>query len=79
MNLQVDGERLRQELDDLGYISSEPAPVVTRVVFTHADMRARNFLRALPLLTNRHRSTDSFRLGCRSAHRGPGSLVVAWA
>ncbi len=47
MNLEVDQNRLRWELDDLGGISSEPSPVVTRVVFTPADLRARAFLKAL--------------------------------
>ena len=47
MNLQIDGDRLYRELHDLGAISSEPAPVVTRVVFTEADMRARRFIKTL--------------------------------
>jgi len=32
--LHVDQQRLNRELDELAAISSEPAPVVTRVVFT---------------------------------------------
>jgi ureidoglycolate amidohydrolase len=44
---QVDQDRLRWELDDLGSISSEASPVVTRVVFTEADLRARAFMKAL--------------------------------
>ena len=44
---QVDQDRLRWELDDLGSISSEASPVVTRVVFTEADLRARAFLKSL--------------------------------
>ena len=47
MNLQIDGDRLYRELHDLGAISSEPAPVVTRVVFSEADLRARRFIRTL--------------------------------
>jgi acetylornithine deacetylase/succinyl-diaminopimelate desuccinylase-like protein len=47
MNLRIDGDRLYRELHDLGAISSEPAPVVTRVVFSEADLRARRFIRTL--------------------------------
>jgi ureidoglycolate amidohydrolase len=47
MNLMIDADRLNQELDTLGAISSEPAPVVTRVVFTDADLRARDFVKGL--------------------------------
>jgi ureidoglycolate amidohydrolase len=47
MNLCIDRERLVAELDALGAISSEPSPVVTRVVFTEADMRARDFVKKL--------------------------------
>ena len=39
----VDSERLDQELEALGAISAEPVPVVTRVVFTDADLRAPRF------------------------------------
>ncbi len=49
MNLTVDQERLSGELDRLGAISSEPAPVVTRVVFSEADLRARRFVKDLCL------------------------------
>jgi ureidoglycolate amidohydrolase len=47
MKLQIDRERLVQELDALGAISHEPAPVVTRVVFTEADVRGREFVKSL--------------------------------
>lgn len=47
MNLAVDADRLRRELDELGAISSEPSPVVTRVVFTEADLRARAYMKRL--------------------------------
>ena len=38
---------LTAELETLGDISSEPAPVVTRVVFTEADLRARAYVKGL--------------------------------
>src|SRR5437588_7592192 len=46
-NLMVDRERVASELEELGRISSEPPPVVTRVVFTEADLRAREFVKQL--------------------------------
>jgi ureidoglycolate amidohydrolase len=49
VNLTIDRDRLSRELDLLGAISAEPAPVVTRVVYTEPDMRARRFLRELCL------------------------------
>ena len=45
--IRIDGKRLARELDDLGKISAEPFPVVTRVVYTEADLRAREFVKAL--------------------------------
>jgi ureidoglycolate amidohydrolase len=47
MNLQIDQARLVHELDALGEISEAPPPVVTRVVFTAADLRAREFVKGL--------------------------------
>jgi ureidoglycolate amidohydrolase len=45
--LTVEQDRVAAELEELGRISSEPAPVVTRVVFTAADLRAREFVKRL--------------------------------
>lgn len=47
MKIEVDHARLSRDLDSLGAISAEPAPVVTRVVFTEADLRARTFVKQL--------------------------------
>jgi ureidoglycolate amidohydrolase len=47
MNLSIDQSRLARELDELGAISSEPSPVVTRVVFSDADIRARAYMKGL--------------------------------
>jgi ureidoglycolate amidohydrolase len=47
MKLDIDQERLATELDALGAISQEAPPVVTRVVFTEADLRGREFVRKL--------------------------------
>ncbi len=47
MKIEVDRDRLVRELESLGAISSEPAPVVTRVVFTAADLRARAFVKQI--------------------------------
>jgi len=47
MKLDIDQHRLSGELDTLGAISQEPPPVVTRVVFTEADLRGREFVKNL--------------------------------
>ena len=39
--------RLQKEIDDLALFSENPAPVVTRVLFSEADLRARNFVKNL--------------------------------
>ena len=41
MNLAIDRERLVSEIEALGQISEAEPPVVTRIVFTQADLRAR--------------------------------------
>jgi N-carbamoyl-L-amino-acid hydrolase len=47
MKIEIDRERLAAELDALGAISQEAPPVVTRVVFTEADVRGREFVKSL--------------------------------
>jgi ureidoglycolate amidohydrolase len=47
MNLEIDQQRLSRELEALGAISEAPPPVVTRVVFSEADLRARAFVKRL--------------------------------
>ena len=47
MKIEIDCDRLSRELEGLAAISSEPAPAVTRVVFTDADLRARVFVKHL--------------------------------
>jgi ureidoglycolate amidohydrolase len=47
MKLSIDQDRLTRELDELGAISEAPSPVVTRVVFTEADLRGRAYLKKL--------------------------------
>jgi ureidoglycolate amidohydrolase len=46
MNLQIDGELLVSEIETLATFSEAEAPVVTRIVFTPADLRARAWLKA---------------------------------
>src|SRR5574337_387590 len=41
MNLQIEQSRLQSEIDALAQITEAEPPVVTRVVFTEADLRAR--------------------------------------
>jgi ureidoglycolate amidohydrolase len=47
MALKIDIERLQREIEQLALISSEPAPVVTRVLFSPADLQARTFVKKL--------------------------------
>jgi N-carbamoyl-L-amino-acid hydrolase len=44
---QVDGGRLQRQIDDLAGISAAPPPVVTRVLFSEADLKARAFVKNL--------------------------------
>jgi len=44
MNLQIDSDRLLSEIEALALISEAEPPVVTRIVFSPADMRARAWL-----------------------------------
>jgi N-carbamoyl-L-amino-acid hydrolase len=43
--LAVDAGRIQQWIDDLACISDAPAPAITRVLFSEADLRARAWLR----------------------------------
>src|SRR6516165_8521547 len=47
MHLSIDQNRIARELETLGGISEAPAPVTTRIVFTEADLRARDFVKGL--------------------------------
>jgi len=45
--LVINGRRLQREIDELAAISEAPAPVVTRVLFSTADLRARKFVKGI--------------------------------
>jgi N-carbamoyl-L-amino-acid hydrolase len=47
MPLCIDSLRLQQEIDSLAAISEAPPPVVTRVLFSEADLRGRAFIKKL--------------------------------
>lgn len=47
MKISIDGARLQKEIDELSRISEQPAPVVTRVLFSEADLRGRKFVKNL--------------------------------
>jgi ureidoglycolate amidohydrolase len=44
MKLEIDQERLLREIETLGGISEAEPPVVTRIVFTPADLKARSWM-----------------------------------
>src|SRR5712671_6904291 len=45
--LLVDAVRLQQQIDALASISEAPAPVVTRILFSEADLKGREFVKEL--------------------------------
>ncbi|HYZ75519.1 MAG TPA: M20 family metallo-hydrolase [Chthoniobacterales bacterium] len=45
--MQIESEWLQQQIDSLAVISEEPAPVVTRILFSDADLRARQHVKQL--------------------------------
>jgi ureidoglycolate amidohydrolase len=45
--ITIDGDRLWRELDELAQLSDVPPPVVTRIVFSDADRRAREYVKGL--------------------------------
>ncbi len=45
--LVINGQRLQREIDELAAISEAPAPVVTRVLFSEADLRGRAFVKEI--------------------------------
>src|SRR5258707_8767488 len=47
LELQIDIARLQREIDELALISEEPPPVVTRVLFSQADLKARAYVKNL--------------------------------
>jgi ureidoglycolate amidohydrolase len=45
LKITIDSAGLRRRIDELSLISEAPAPVVTRVLFSEADMRGREYVR----------------------------------
>src|SRR5258708_39393184 len=45
--LKIDEQRLQREIDALALISENPPPVVTRILFSQADRRGRQFVKNL--------------------------------
>jgi ureidoglycolate amidohydrolase len=45
--MRIESEWLEQQIDSLAVISEEPAPVVTRILFSDADLRARQYVKQL--------------------------------
>src|SRR5437016_2891309 len=46
-SLPVDSQRLQRQIDALAAISEAPPPVVTRVLFSEADLQGRAFVKSL--------------------------------
>jgi ureidoglycolate amidohydrolase len=47
LQVAIDSASLQREIDALAEISEQPAPVVTRVLYSEADLRARKFVKRL--------------------------------
>jgi N-carbamoyl-L-amino-acid hydrolase len=47
VKISINGNRLQSEIDELALISENPPPVVTRVLFSEADLRGRAFVKNL--------------------------------
>ena len=47
MKLQINSAKLQREIDALALISENPPPVVTRVLYSEADLRGREFVKNL--------------------------------
>lgn len=45
--LAIDEQRLQRKIDELALISENPPPVVTRILFSEADLRGRTFVKNL--------------------------------
>lgn len=46
-NVLIDAKRLQSEIDELALISEQPPPVVTRILFSEADLRGRAFVKTI--------------------------------
>lgn len=46
-NLVIDEQRLQRQIDELALISEQPPPIVTRILFSEADLRGRAFVKKL--------------------------------
>lgn len=47
VRIRIDSARLQAQIDALAAISEAPAPVVTRVLFSEADLKARAFVKSI--------------------------------
>ena len=67
LTLALNEQRLQRQIDELATCSEAPAPVVTRVLFSDADLRGREFVRRLCL-----------ELGLRLREDAVGNLFARW-
>jgi N-carbamoyl-L-amino-acid hydrolase len=67
-SVQIDIDTLQREIDALAAISEQPPPIVTRVLFSEADIRARTFVKEL-----------CHRLGLSLREDAVGNLFARWS
>jgi len=64
---KINIHRLQAEIDEISLISEKPAPVVTRILFSEADLRARAFVKKLCL-----------RSGLKLRQDAVGNIFARW-
>src|SRR5215471_9047607 len=67
-SLRIDAERLQRQIDDLAAISEAPPPIVTRVLFSEADLKGRAFVKKL-----------CRQLGLSIREDAAGNIFARWA
>jgi len=66
-HVEIDGDRLQHQIDELALISENPPPVVTRILFSEADLRGRAFVKKL-----------AAEAGLRVRQDAVGNIFVRW-
>jgi ureidoglycolate amidohydrolase len=66
-NLVIDENRLQRQIDELALISEQAPPVVTRILFSEADLRGRAFVQKLAEDAGLHVRQDAI-----------GNIFIRW-
>jgi len=66
--IEIDAGRLQKQIDELALISENPPPVVTRILFSEADLRGRAFVKKL-----------AGEAGLKVRQDAIGNIFIQWA